>query len=157
MVQILLSKYATEWWLIYNIACLLYAPTLGNFKILKIMNLASNCRHPLWFPLLCRKWVWLSWSLWTVEWKSTASITAMSHSLSRCCQRSNMLQAIRLSFNKNNSHLKKQRLTPWQTWFIQSTCVADSRMLCSLLRCCVVHPVDRFDSEEWFSSDQVIF
>jgi len=23
------------------------------------MNLASNCRYPLWFPLLCRKWVWL--------------------------------------------------------------------------------------------------
>jgi len=99
------------------------------------MNLASNCRHPLWFPLLCRKWVWLSWSLSSLEWKSTASITAMSHSLSRCCQRSNMLQAIRLSFNKNNSHLKKQRLTPWKNWFRQSTCVADSRMLCSLLLC----------------------
>jgi len=28
--------------------------TLGNFKILKIMNLASNCRCPLWFPLLCQ-------------------------------------------------------------------------------------------------------
>jgi len=26
--------------------------TLGNFKILKIMNLASTCRYPLWFPLL---------------------------------------------------------------------------------------------------------
>ena len=37
--------------------------TLGNFKILKIMNLASNCRYPLWFLLLCRKWVLLSWSL----------------------------------------------------------------------------------------------
>ena len=35
--------------------------------------------------------------------------------------------------------------------------VTDSRMLCSLLRSCLVHPVDRFDSEGWFSSDQVIF
>jgi len=24
-------------------------------------------------------------------------------------------------------------------------------------RSCLVHPVDRFDSEGWFSSDQVIF
>jgi len=30
-------------------------------------------------------------------------------------------------------------------------------MLCSLPRSCLVHPVDRFDSEGWFSSDQVIF
>jgi len=35
--------------------------------------------------------------------------------------------------------------------------VTDSRMLCSLPRSCLVHPVDRFDSEGWFSSDQVIF
>ena len=55
--------------------------------------------NPLWFPLLQSKWVWLSWSLSTQEWKSTATITAMSYSLSRCCQRSSMLQAIRLSFN----------------------------------------------------------
>jgi len=30
-------------------------------------------------------------------------------------------------------------------------------MLPSLPRSCVVYPVDRFDSEGWFSSDQVIF
>ena len=37
--------------------------------------------------------------------------------------------------------------------------VTDSRMLCSLPnpRSCLVHPVDRFDSEGWFTSDQVIF
>jgi len=35
--------------------------------------------------------------------------------------------------------------------------VTDSRMLCSLSRSCQVHPVDRFDSKGWFSSDQVIF
>jgi len=29
--------------------------------------------------------------------------------------------------------------------------------ICSLPRSCLVHPVDRFDSEGWFSSDQVIF
>jgi len=29
--------------------------------------------------------------------------------------------------------------------------------LCSLPRSCLVQPVDRFDSEEWFISDQVIF
>jgi len=50
-----------------------------------------------------------------------------------------------------------QRLTPWQTLLIQSTWVRDSRMLCSLHRYCLVHPVDRFDSKGWFSSDQVIF
>jgi len=50
-----------------------------------------------------------------------------------------------------------QRLTPWQTWLIQSMWVTDSRMLCSLPRSCMVHTVDRFDSEGWFSSDQVIF
>jgi len=50
-----------------------------------------------------------------------------------------------------------QRLTPWQTWLIQSMWVTDSRMLCSLRRSCVVHPVDRFDSGGWFSCDQVIF
>jgi len=27
----------------------------------------------------------------------------------------------------------------------------------SSYRSCLVHPVDRFDSEGWFSSDQVIF
>ena len=35
--------------------------------------------------------------------------------------------------------------------------VTDSRMLCSLPRSCLVHPIDRFDSEGWFSYDQVIF
>jgi len=34
--------------------------------------------------------------------------------------------------------------------------VTDSRMLCSRPRSCLVHPVDRFDSEGWFISDQVI-
>jgi len=50
-----------------------------------------------------------------------------------------------------------QRLTLWQTWLTQNMWVTDSRMLCSLPRSCLVHPVDRFDSERWFSSDQVIF
>jgi len=50
-----------------------------------------------------------------------------------------------------------QRLTPWQTWLIHSMWVPVSRMLCSLPRSCLVHPVDRFDTEGWFSSDQVIF
>jgi len=40
-----------------------------------------------------------------------------------------------------------QWLTPWQTWLTQSMWVTDSRMLCSLPRSCLVHPVDRFDSE----------
>jgi len=35
--------------------------------------------------------------------------------------------------------------------------VTDSKMLCSLPRSCLVHPVDRFDSKGWLSSDQVIF
>jgi len=50
-----------------------------------------------------------------------------------------------------------QRLTVWQTWLTQSMWVTHSRMLCSLPKSCLVHPVDRFDSEGWFSSDQVIF
>ena len=54
--------------------------TLGNFHVLKIMNLTSNCRYPLWFPLLCRKSVWLSWSLSSLEWKPTASITVTFYS-----------------------------------------------------------------------------
>ena len=31
------------------------------------------------------------------------------------------------------------------------------QMLCSLPKSYLVHSVDRFDSEEWFTSDQVIF
>jgi len=60
---------------------------------------------------------------------------------------------------KNNWQLPSfiQQLTPWQTWLIQSMWVTDSRMLCSLHRPCLVHPVNCFDSEGWFSSDQVIF
>jgi len=50
-----------------------------------------------------------------------------------------------------------RRLTLWQTWLTQSMRVTHSRMPCSLRRSCLVHPVDRFDSEGWFSSDQVIF
>jgi len=46
-----------------------------------------------------------------------------------------------------------QRLTRWWTWLTQNLWVTDSRMLCSLPRSCLVHPVDRFDSEGWFSSD----
>jgi len=34
-----------------------------------------------------------------------------------------------------------QRLTPWQTWIIQSMWVTDSRMLCSLHRSCLVYPL----------------
>jgi len=41
--------------------------------------------------------------------------------------------------------------TPMSIW------VTDSRMLCSLPRSCLVHPVDCFDSEGWFNSDLVIF
>ena len=82
--------------------------TLGNFKILKLKNLALNCRLTLWFPSLYRKWVWMSRSLSSLEWKSMASITAMSYSLSRGCQRSSTLQAIRLSFNKTMLHLIMQ-------------------------------------------------
>jgi len=58
IISNMLSKYASKRW--FNIPPHLFMQlTLGNFKILKIMNLASHCRYPLWFPLLCRKWVWL--------------------------------------------------------------------------------------------------
>jgi len=70
-VQILLSKYAIEKSFnvprhLLNVRRPTY--TLGNFKMLKITNLASNCRHPLCFHCcveiengydrvdLCRPW-----------------------------------------------------------------------------------------------------
>ena len=63
-----------------------------------------------------------------------------------------------------NSRLDEEQLPPftqwltlWRTWLTQSMWVTESRMLCSLPRFCLVHPVDLFDSEGWFSSDQVIF
>ena len=40
--------------------------------------------------------------------------------------------------------------------FTQSMWITDSRMLCSLPRSCLVHPLVCFDSEGWFSTDQVI-
>ena len=45
----------------------------------------------------------------------------------------------------------------WQTWLTQSMWVIHSRMLCSLPRSSLVLPLDRFNSEGWFSSDHVIF
>jgi len=45
----------------------------------------------------------------------------------------------------------------WPTWLTQSMWVTHSRMLCSLPMSCLVLPLDRFDSEGWFSCDQVIF
>jgi len=45
----------------------------------------------------------------------------------------------------------------WNTPLTQSMWITDSRMLCCLRSCLQVHPVDRFDSEGWFSFDQVIF
>ena len=40
-----------------------------------------------------------------------------------------------------------QRLTLWRTWLTQNMWVTDSKMLCSLPRSCLVHPIDRFGSE----------
>jgi len=84
------------------------------------MNLASNCRYLLWFLLLCRKSIWLSWSSSSLEWKSTAGITAMSYSLSRCCQRSSMLQAIYVCLSTRqrsiSSHLIMQGHAPLSSY-----------------------------------------
>ena len=57
---------------------------------------------------------------------------------------------------KNNSHLLH---SDWrrETWLTESMWVTDSRMLCSLPRSCLEHPVEHSDSEGWLSSDQVIF
>jgi len=52
--------------------------------------------------------------------ESTASITTMSYSLSRCCQRSSMLQAIHLSFNKTALRLIVSR-TPLNCYMQQET------------------------------------
>ena len=57
------------------------------------------CR--LWCPLPCYKWVWLNWYLSTLEWRWTASITAMSCCLSRCFQQSNVSQNVVYSQNNN--------------------------------------------------------
>jgi len=46
-----------------------------------------------------------------------------------------------------------QPVTAWQAWLTQSMWVTHSRMLCSLPRSCLVHPVDRSDSEGWFNCD----
>ena len=67
------------------------------------MNLASNCGYPL--SIAVSKMGMTELSLSSLEWKSVASITSMLYSLSRCCQRSSMLQPIRLSFNKTLLHL----------------------------------------------------
>jgi len=50
-----MPSIASKAGLMYHLTCLLYAPYLGKLKDPKIMNLASNCRHPLWFQLLCQK------------------------------------------------------------------------------------------------------
>ena len=50
-----------------------------------------------------------------------------------------------------------QRLVLCQTRLTHSMWVTDSRMLCYFPRSCLVRPVNRFDSEGWFSSDQVTF
>jgi len=70
--------------------------TLGNFKTLKITNLASNCRHPNEYDRadLCRPWNESQWP-----------VTATSYSLSRYDQQSSMLQVICWSFNKTTLHL----------------------------------------------------
>jgi len=54
-------------------------------------------------------------------------------------------------------HTATDTVTDLANTLTQSMWVTDNRMLCSLPRSCLMHPVDRFDREGWFNSDQVIF
>jgi len=68
------------------------------------MKLASNCRYP-------NEYDWVDYCRpWNESQRSVLpSITAMSYSLSKCCQQSSMLQAIGLCFNKRTLHLSVSR------------------------------------------------
>ena len=94
------------------------------------------------------------------SWKKKLS-SVMCFIASNICRDSKISLMLSIDFHSRLDEEQlpsfTQRLTPWQTWLIQNMWVTDSRMLCSLPRSCVVHPFDRFDSEEWFSSNQVMF
>jgi len=68
-------------------------------------NFGSSVTLTFMVSIAVSKMGMINWSLWTMEWKSMASITTMLYSISRCCQRSSVLQAIQLSFNKTMLHL----------------------------------------------------
>jgi len=77
--------------------------TLGNFKILKIMNLASNCRYLLWFPLLCRR-SGLPWCL-------ILSVDAASNQA--CCKQHVCLSTRQRSISSRKDSIKQlQQETP---------------------------------------------
>ena len=88
--------------LIYHLTCLLYAPYLGKLYDLKNHELQISVMVSIAVSKMG-----MTELIFVVPGmrKSTASITAMFYSLSRCYQRSSMLQAIRLSFNKTTLRL----------------------------------------------------
>jgi len=59
--------------------------------------------------------------------------------------------------DKNNSHFRHSDRHNERLGKHQCVRVTYCRILCSLPRSCLVHTVDRFDSDGWFSCDQVIF
>ena len=82
-----------------------YAPVGTKERHIDLLNVkhALNIQHIGYgvrsTPLPCQKWIWLNLCLSTIGWRWTASITAMSCSLSSCFQQSNVLHVKRLSFN----------------------------------------------------------
>ena len=76
----------------YHLTCLMYYLTLGNFKVLKITTLASNCRYPVVVSIAVSKMVMTELIFVNSGMKVKANITVMPYSLSRCCQRSSVLQ-----------------------------------------------------------------
>jgi len=73
----------------------------------------------------CHKWVWLNWYLSTPGWRWTASITAMSCCLSRCCQQSNVSQNV--VYSQNNMLLPAKLVTFWCSMISQGKVVALDR------------------------------
>jgi len=87
--------------------------------------------------------------LWCV-WKRVTFVEIVRYPI-------NTVRWLSLKAWRRTTPIFSQRLTQWQTWLIHSMWATNSRMLCSLPRSCLVHTVDRFDIEGWFSSDKVIF
>ena len=91
------------------------------------------------------------------SWKKKL-LSLMCLIVSNICWGSKMSHSLSIHFySRLDEEQLPQRLTAWQTWLTQTMSVTDTRTLCSLPKSCLVLPLDRFDSDGWFSSNQVIF
>jgi len=157
---------AHEWILIFfgrNVA-----DRAGNRKTLYYATSRNLCFCTTWQNVETRKsHISLNWIVLHIQctcalssWKKKMS-SVMCLIAPNICWDSKILLILSIDFysrlDEEQLPLFTQRLTLWLTWLTHNMRVTDSRMLCSLPRSCVMHPVDRFDSEGWFSSDEVIF